>query len=369
MDRYPQPGSPEGPETEEMLRRKRRSRLLDKLRALTGASEKPRVIDLSDTADQGESAPEELWSREEAEDEAVVPRVQQLGRAVVEQSRRVDELTGSVVKTVEGLPTESREQVEPQAVELKTRTEELHSATEELDKELEDLEDVETSPSEVVESTPEAPKKDRSEAMDMAKLVIATLIGGGLGALVGEGMKGSKEKKQAKQKVTMARKIDEQKAKIDAQEVEIDQLKAKKPEAGAPSQKEYIEKASELAKTQTELTRATTEQVRAVAEAASEVDKSFKIPEQEVVGAEQGAERLRERAGEQKDKGDESKDHPTSVSAADNLSDESEHANGNSTGQQSTSPTLDKALTSRTWAYVALLVVAGTLALGFLLFG
>jgi hypothetical protein len=203
MDRVPSPGMPEEPETRDETIRKRR--LLKRLHGFMAGQDDPEDLNLAQAEDsEVEPGFGELWSRnEEAEEtlDGAAPRVQRLGRNVLEQTWAVHSFAEQLSETVDDLPDESRYAVKPETDRLKEATGELRDAAEELNEELEELEEVSQVETKSDEESPEdnyepalpeepevaKPKKDHSEAMGMARLVIATLIGGGLGALVGEG--------------------------------------------------------------------------------------------------------------------------------------------------------------------------------------
>ncbi len=386
MDRAPNPGMPEEPETHEEAVRKRR--LLKRLHGfMTGHEDGVEELDLTAT-ESSETEPGfgELWSRdEEAEEslEGVVPRVQRLGHNVLEQTWAVHSFAESLSDTVDDLPAESRDEVKPEADRLKEATGELRDAAEELDEELAELEE----PSDLEEESPEdnyepapaeepevaKPKKDHSEAMGMARLVIATLIGGGLGALVGEGSK-KKEKGPTKEKAKMSATIEQQKTKMAAQEAELQQLKAAKPEA--TPEKEYVKKATELAERQTELTHATVEQIRVATKEATEEERSFKIPEkpagEKLAGEErlavESVEKIREKSADRRgDKGQEAPKVDALKSEQKEQLPYGEVQKQIIMQQQSANQPIK--LRSLTWIYGVLLALAAIVAIGLLFFG
>lgn len=395
---------PEDPmfETEEQRRRKRR--LLERLRNFGREKESPRVVDLTgEDADQKQEASGELFNRKTAEvgeADAVQPeqqdeqtgRIQSLGRRVLEQAWTVHGFAEELSETVEALPEESRDLVASEAERLQVATGELRDAAEELDEELDNLEPetepAETEPDELegaepvgaaapaeTESEPEKPKKDRSEAMGMARLVIATLIGGGLGALIGEG-----RKKESKEAAKAKKVIKEQKAKIEAQEAELQQLKATKPEAGGAPQKEYIKKASELTERQTEITHTTVEQVRAIAKETSELEKTFKIPESQPTAEAKKptGEKLlpsAEIAERHEPSPEQRNEKPQQEARSDGAWPEQQVEADNQVNKpldiwSSSAPAEHKAnqISARSWAYGALLAVAVLIAAALLIF-
>src|SRR5688572_1414660 len=140
MDKAPRPEMPIEPESQEELLRKKR--LLKRLEGFLGEQEEPQELNLSGDAEQEQADPEDFWSREEdGTEEALVPRLQNLGRRVLEQTRAVHGFTGELAETVQRLPEESRRAVEPEAQRLEGATEDLQEVAEELNDELDGLDE------------------------------------------------------------------------------------------------------------------------------------------------------------------------------------------------------------------------------------
>jgi len=288
MDKAPLPGQPEQFETPESIRRKKR--LVNRLRLFLKGEDSEGVHEVDLSSQESDNDESEFWSRDEEDAEmpreGFVSKVQRLGRRVLEQTWSVHEFAESVGEKVEDLPLESKAQIKPETERLQTATGELRDAAEELNEELQETPEEslpvpdKSTGNETVVAPVKAeaikPKKDFSEGLNMAKLVIATLIGGGLGALmVGESKNAKESNEKSKPKAQEVIAI--QQDKIEAQEAELQQLKAAKPEV--VSQKDYVKKAAELAERQTELTQSTVEQVRTATKQATEQETAFKIPE------------------------------------------------------------------------------------------
>jgi len=394
MDQAPRPGMPEEPQMP--AERTRRRRFLRRFRGLGSHEAVPGVADVAADMITAVVSPFELGqenradSQEAAEDhDPATPRLQRLGRNVLSQTHEVYGLAESLTGSVNDLPPASREVVKPEADRLQTASGELQDAAEELDEELDSLDSTlgpETSTdvasvaperSEPAEHKVEKPKKDHSEVMAMARLVIATLIGGGLGALVGgEGNKKEHGKPAPKPESKPAPSVEDQELKLAAQEAELQKLRAAKPEG--PIQKEYVKQAGDLVEKQTELTQTTVEQVRAAAMQAAESEKTFKIPElqkptAEVRVAETEAgerfEQLHEHSGEHHDnRGSEtsSRDWQPPVNSTEQTHVAQPQQSNVFQPQQVPSKNINK---SSTWVYWALLAGAGAVALGLLFFG
>jgi len=402
MDRLPHFEDEPEPETPEERRRKRR--LLGRLPGEEGA-----FFEQAEAEEDG-SFTRELWTRDHAEAPPVaetdlpldLPEVaghmQDFGQEVLGQARAVGEFAHSLRAEVNELPDDKRSEIAPEATRLNAATEQLDTASEELEDELEELDETMEEPAasavgpEVAAVTPPVIEKakptEEKPASGMAQLVIATLIGGGLGALFGEGAKKRREAKEkanvVKQKEKAEQTVREQEVKLTEQKVELQQLKAERQaEPAAPLQKEFVKSASELAERQADLTRETAEQVKAVTQTV-ETDRTFRIPEQPAMrehvpapaevlqaaekAAEQSPEQMKDRTGQQGDKQDQPVTpefvHTPSGGATPSLIPSRPQS---PLWQQPVTP--PRRQTTQTWLYVGLLLVAVAITLGLLLFG
>lgn len=321
MEQTPRPELPNDDESKAELHRRRR--FFDRLRDWQHRKPETLKEDL-----EKEAGVSELWQRTDENlaaetEETELPlealefrdrllRLQQVGRAVIAKARDVGDFAESVSGQIEGLPAENRQQIAAEATRLGEATEGLAEAANELDTELDELDSsLQESPKDqappVVDSRPEtysqpekpAEKPEDSGISGMARLVVATLVGGGLGALVGAGEERAKNRQAAKEKTKSDAALEQQRQKLARHEIELRALKAQKLEASPPAeQKEYVKNTSELAEKQTELTRSTTEQVRSAVQQTAEYERTYQIPEQRPVQSErlgdiETAERLK----------------------------------------------------------------------------
>ncbi len=392
MDRAPLPHEPEEPIVPEGENLFRRKRFLNRLRGLGADAEDPGQEHVNPWHELFESALGDDDSKEGMSplDDDPVSRTQLLGHRVLEQAWSVHEFAQSLGDKIEELPLDMRTQMAPETERLNRAANELEDVAVELDEELEELEeataedDIDPRPadnSEFVPPAPAGPEKARPQepkmgVTGMARLVIATLIGGGLGVLVGEGNK--KERSKSKEKPKPENIVQEQKAKIATQEAELGQLRSAQPEANV-IKKEYVQKAGEFTERQVDLTNATVEQVREVVKQVEESEKTFKIPEAEVrqtqaserqaeiITKVESVEKLREDPGEKQDnRGQEAANQPAWQPAADSYRPLST-PNPQPVVLQSSVPKQDPKI-SKSMIYVVLLVAAGLIAIGLSLF-